>query len=230
MLKISPWNLPQSLFATSIDAFTMSNCVFQNVMARDRGMALFCEVCLAGMLCHEEASATRSPRAAAVPSEVRKAAADPRSQLILAAEIWLRRPWNSTMAAILPSSYWSNMQLLLSRECMNSVSLFPSESSLILFLMTGADHHHVHFRLSEWLGGARLPLCSKGSHHPVSAAEKRCLASSHHQPLQRHSVRFCLGSQLQLLERCLPPSHSYMHAHAWAFIRMMLEMFNWPSY
>lgn len=92
---------------------------------------------------------------------------------------------------------------------MQCTSLFASKSSIILFLMTGADHHHVYFRLSEWLGGARLPLCSEGSHHPVSAPEKRGLASGHHQPLQRHSVRFCLGSQLQLLERCL---HPYTHA------------------
>lgn len=89
---------------------------------------------------------------------------------------------------------------------------FASKSSIILFLVTGADHHHVYFRLPEWLGGARLPLCSKGSHHPVSAPEKRGLASSHRQPLQRHSVCFCLGSQFQLLERCLLPSQPYTHA------------------
>lgn len=145
--------------------------------------------------------------------------------------------WNMTKAALEFHYGCYSTVFLLKQHAASTFSWmhelgipFPSESSLILFLMTGADHHHVHFRLSEWLGGARLPLCSKGSHHPVSAAEKRGLASSHHQPLQRHSVRFCLGSQLQLLQRCLPPSHSYMHAHAWAFIRMMLEMFNWPSY
>lgn len=108
---------------------------------------------------------------------------------------------------------WSQRQAECIAALFSSVSWmtelgipFASKSSIILFLMTGADHHHVYFRLSEWLGGARLPLCSKGSHHPVSASEKRGLASSHRQPLQRHSVRFCLGSQLQLLERCLPPS------------------------
>lgn len=194
---------------------------------------------------HEAASANRSPWTAGVTSEVRKAAVDPSSQLILTAEIWLTRPWNSSTVFYLllteaTSSFntcrmllWLDSHLLLNVwilffcfpemwsqrqvECiaalfssvswMNELGIpFASKSSIILFLVTGADHHHVYFRLSEWLGGARLPLCSKGSHHPVSASEERGLASSHSQPLQRHSVRFCLGSQLQLLERCLPPS------------------------
>lgn len=74
-------------------------------------------------------------------------------------------------------------------------------------LFPGADHHHVHLRQSERLGGARLPLCSQGSHHPVPASEKRGLAAGHRQPLQCHGVCLCLclcvclGSQLQLLQR-----------------------------
>lgn len=193
---------------------------------------------------HEAASANRSPWTAGGTSEVRKAAADPGSQLRLTAEIWLTRPWNSSTASILllteGTASFRTYRMLLWLDCtyfwmfaslfswnvkrktsgMHRPALFFSlmnewtwcPFSIILFLVTGADHHHVHFRLSEWLGGARLPLCSKGSHHPVSAPEKCGHASRHHQPLQRHGVRFCLGSQLQLLERCLPPSHPCMHA------------------
>lgn len=67
----------------------------------------------------------------------------------------------------------------------------------------GADHHHVHLGESERLGGARLPLRSQGSHHPVPASEERGVSPGHRQPLQCHGVGLCLGlgSQLQLLQR-----------------------------
>lgn len=103
---------------------------------------------------------------------------------------------------------------LFSREPMNLVfplSLNPWHPPLPS--MTGADHHHVYLRLSQRLSGARLPLRSKGSHHPVSAPEKRGLAQGHGQPLQRHSVCFCLRSQLQLLERYQLPSQPVCGSH-----------------
>lgn len=117
-------------------------------------------------------------------------------------------PWNVESK----TSGMHGTSLFSSLSWMNELAIpFASKSSIILFLMTGADHHHVYFRLSEWLGGAWLPLCSEGSHHPISAPEKRGLAASHRQPLQRHGVRFCLGSQLQLLERCAY-THTPIHA------------------